>query len=128
MRTQRRAPVRVRLTVSGVVLDELGDVDDAASTPPVVTVVDGATFDPERIVEAPRSQGPQTVLPAVFNVPGAFQLGPDDVVEILAPADQDTVDGPVVLSTWDVEGGSALWRDRTKIPVTRAATEAAVSA
>jgi hypothetical protein len=120
MRGQRRAPVRVRLTMFGETVDELGDVTDNTTTR---VVLEGATFDPERIAESPRSAGPQTMLPATFNVPGLYRLGPDDTVEVLAPAAQDNPD-PVVLELWDVDGGSAAWRDRTKIPVTRAAQQA----
>lgn len=122
MRTQRRPAIRLRLTTSRIVLDELGDVDDDASSTTSV-VIEGASFDPERLVESPRSDAPQVWAPAVFNVPGAHLLGPDDVVEVLAPAAQDAPD-PVVLETWNVEGGSTVWRDRTKIPATRASQEA----
>lgn len=93
--------------------DGLGD----DTTTAVVTTVEGAQFDPERISERPGDDQAAVVLPAVFNVPGVFDVDADDMVleGEVAEEDLNDYDGP----TWYVLGGAAVWLDRTKIPVTQ---------
>lgn len=107
MRSQRRAPGTVQLIFVTTIKDNLGN----ETTSTEVVESDGAIFNPESILERTGNDQAPVVAPAFWNVPGAFVLDADDLV--IEGGDPDDVDA----TTWQVVGGSALWLDRTKIPV-----------
>lgn len=100
MRNQRRTPLTVQLIQVTSTKDPLGNATETTST----TTVEGATFDPERTIERTGEDQVPIVQPAVFNLPGVYEINADDLV-----IHADT--------TWQVVGGGAVWLDRTKVPV-----------
>lgn len=105
MRAQRVTPRTVQLVRVTVEEDNHGDAVDGGAPQEPVTV-EGAQFYPERVVEQTGSRQAPVVEPAYWNLPGVHELDSDDQI----------MDGDV---TWYVIGGSAVWLDRTKVPVTR---------
>jgi hypothetical protein len=106
VRPQRRPSATVNLVQVADTIDHLGDL--AGDSPR--TKVAGAIFNPQAITERSGEGSAPIVRAAFFNVPGTYVLDADDLVEVL---DRD---GQVV-ETWQVVGGSAVWLNRTKIPV-----------
>lgn len=104
------------MTLVQVTTDDPDGLGDDTTTA-VVTTVEGAQFDPERTLERAGDDQAAVILPAVFNVPGVFELDADDMVIPGEVTEEDLADydGEV----WYVVGGSAIWLDRTKIPVTQ---------
>lgn len=102
MRTQRRAPLTVRLVT---VTTDRSPKGDETSTEKIC-VVHNATFEPERIFERAGTDQARVVQPAAFNVPGRHRLNANALVRC----------GGV---EWRVVGGSTVWLDRTNVPVVR---------
>lgn len=109
MRSQRRPPVTVTVVQLTTTVDKYGD---GTSPDPVRTVVDGAIFEPEQMVERVGDDQAPVLRPAHWNLPGVFELDSDDRIEI-GPEEAPT-------DVWLVDGGSAVWLDRTKVPVKQA--------
>lgn len=101
MRQQRRASRTVTLRSVTTTRGDLGD----STTSNDDTEIDGAMYEPERVVESVNPDEAPVQLSAFFNLPGVFQIDSDDVI----------IDGT---TTWYVNGEAQVWLDRTKVPVT----------
>jgi hypothetical protein len=115
VRTQRRAPVDVTL-VHVTSTTTMGDTDATATGEEVKR----ALFDPaQQILERAGDTQAVVVQPAVFNLPGIHTLDVHDLIQEGIDLDPDHLldigDG-----TWQVVGGSAVFLDRTKVPVVQA--------
>jgi hypothetical protein len=107
VRSQRRAPVTVIL-VHNTRTDDNG-LGDFTQTPTPVTV-DGAIFEPQTPLEHAGEDQAPVLAPAAWNVPGVHELGADDEVHVGEGDD---------LVVWYIVGGSTVWLDRTRIPVSQ---------
>lgn len=122
MRIQRRSPVSVIL-VHITTTRDMGNEDETATG----TLVKGALFNPETISERPSPDQAAVFEPAFFDVPGVHDVDADDLVHVTELTELPTDPGEleqllktVTPSTWQVDGGGAVWLDRTKIPVVQA--------
>lgn len=112
MRSQRRAPVTVRIVKVSASDSDLGDDEVIRDT----TLVEGAIFAPERPLERVGTDADLVLRPAAWHLPGLHALDADDLVEELVdPTDPESAAGAV----WQVIGGSVRLIERTEVPVRR---------
>lgn len=106
MRSQRRAPATVTLVRSTRVTDtdDLGDAPASPVAPERIEIA-GAMFEPQQILTRSGNDQVPVVRPAVWNLPGVYDVDADDLIEHEG-------------TTWQVTGGGNVWLDRTKVPVT----------
>lgn len=95
------------------------NVGDESETVTRVTA-EGALFEPERVLERTGNQQTPTMQPAVWNVPGLYDLDSDDLV-IEGDPEAEGYD-EATAPTWQVIGAGLHWLDRTKVPVERVAS------
>jgi hypothetical protein len=112
VRTQRRPPVDVTL-VHVTSTTTMGDTNESATGEEVKR----ALFEPaQQILERAGDTQVAVLQPAAFNLPGIYSLDVDELIQIGIGIDPNQL-LEVTDGTWQVVGGSTVWRDRTKVPV-----------